>query len=167
MTKWPKKSKLRHLSVVFGQNGCVHCVLRSILSQKRPGRPSNEVWEFRFFQRFFGHLSSEPGSDIELMVLKRRDNFFGISSEHFHHICLIESMNCHVSLFNNMFWGLFADHKCITSCSFSIMSIRWTVFQRRSTTDRLSYFRATSSGRAKCQRRLRTVRPTFLVNLIE
>ena len=163
--------------MVFRQNECVHRVLGSMLSQKRPGRPSRvvstwskrrgEVWDFRFFQRFFGHLSSEPGSDIELMVLKRRDNFFGISSEHFHHICLIESMNCHVSLFNNMFWGLFADHKCITSCSFSIMSIRWTVFQRRSTTDRLSYFRATSSGRAKCQRRLRTVRPTFLVNLIE
>ena len=32
--------------MVFGQNGCVHRVLRSILSQKRPGRPSRRRFDF-------------------------------------------------------------------------------------------------------------------------
>ena len=45
--------------MVFGQNGCAHRVLRSISSQKRPGRPNEtskrrrDVWNFRLISAIF------------------------------------------------------------------------------------------------------------------
>ena len=48
--------------MVFGQNGCVHRVLRSILSQKRPSsKRRREVWDF--FLRFFGNFRVKPGTE--------------------------------------------------------------------------------------------------------
>ena len=38
--------KIKAFPMVFGQNGCVHRVLRSILSQKRPGRSSRRRLDF-------------------------------------------------------------------------------------------------------------------------
>ena len=57
--------------MVSGKNGCVHRVLRSILSQKLPGRPSKRRLGISiFFQRFFGHWhcwTCQPTSSISIL----------------------------------------------------------------------------------------------------
>ena len=51
--KW-LKVKIKAFYVVFRRNGCVHRVLRSVLSEKRPGRPSsrNVAAKFGIFDFF-------------------------------------------------------------------------------------------------------------------
>ena len=54
--------RVNSFPVVFGQNGCVHRVQRSILSQKRLGGPSRsrnfaaKFGIFDFFSDYFGHF---------------------------------------------------------------------------------------------------------------